>query len=511
VICLEVWKIWALAVLPCVIRWLKLAMRKRFDLQLQLGSTPIEQIGIPTTSRDELPPVLRGLQWIFTDPEVNEEIFALLEAKIVGDKKQTGRPGMDLWRILVLGVVRLALDCDYDRMEHIANYDSLVREMLGISAYGEKVTFHHRTISENICHIDDQLLEQINEIVVRHGHKVFKKKDGEQLAVKTDSFVVETNIHYPTDLHLLWDASRKCIELTRAMADDRGLEGWRKSKVWLRRIKNAYRASVQAKKGGGTHKEQRVGKAVRSYLELTRELDKKVSATLLEVAGMPSSILQVVREVEIEKYHKYLVKHVELVERRLLKGEVIPHEEKVFSLFEEHSEMIKKGKINPPVEFGHRLLISSDQYGLMIDYKVMFGGDEKAELLPLFSRLEKRFGMGLIRSMSTDKGFSSARNREELEGLVEYIVLPQAGKLSEADRQRESEKIWRKLKHHHSAIESDINSLEHHGQDRCPDKGYNGYTRYAGLGILALNLHRIGNQLQAIERARKKRPRRKAA
>ena len=486
-------------------------MRKRFDLQLQLGSIPIEQIEIPTESRDELPPVLRGLQWIFTDPEINEEIFALLEAKVVGDKKQTGRPGMDLWQILVLGVVRLALDCDYDRMEHIANYDSLVREMLGIAAYGEKVTFHHRTISENICHIDDEFLEQINEIVVRHGHKVFEKKDGEKLAVKTDSFVVETNIHYPTDLHLLWDASRKCIELSRAMAADRGLEGWRKARIWLRRIKNAYRASVQAKRGGGLNKEQRVDEAVSSYLEWARKLEKKVSATLLEVSALPSSPLQMIREAELEKYHKHLVKHIDLVDRRLLKGEVIPHEEKVFSLFEEHSEMIKKGKINPPVEFGHRLMISTDQYGLVIDYKVMSGGDEKVEVLPLFYRLENRFGVGSIWSMSTDKGFSSALNREKLEGLVDYIVLPKTGRLSEADRQRESEKTWRKLKHHHSAIESDINSLEHHGQDRCPDKGYNGYKRYVGLGILALNLHRIGNQLQAIERSRNKRPRRKAA
>lgn len=486
-------------------------MRKRFDLQVQLGQTPIEQIDIPTTSRDELPPVLRGLQWIFTEQEVNEGIFALLEAHIVGDKKQTGRPGMDLWQVLVLGVVRLALDCDYDRMEHIANYDGLVRQMLGVPVYDDEFKFHHRTISDNICHVDDLLLEQINEIVVRHGQQIFKKKATEKIEVKTDSFVVETTIHYPTDLNLLWDASRKCIELTRAMADERGLSGWRKSKVWLRRIKNAYRASVQAKKGGGANKDQRVSKAVRSYLGLVRELDKKVEATRLELAGMPSSILQIVREAEIEKYHKYLVKHVDLVERRLLKGEVIPHEEKVFSLFEEHSEMIKKGKVNPPVEFGHRLLISSDQYGLIIDYKVMSGGDEKAEVLPLFSRLEKRFGKDSIRSLSTDKGFSSAPNREGLEGQIDYAVLPKVGKRSKEDRERESEKTWRKLKHHHSTIESDINSLEHHGQGRCPDKGYHGYTRYAGLGILALNVYRIGNQLQRIERAGKKRPRRKAA
>ena len=91
-------------------------MRKRFEPQLALGQIPIDQVRIPTKSRDEMPPVLRGLQWIVQTPEVNEQIFALLETKVIGTKQATGRPGMDLWQILVLGVVRLALDCDDDRL-----------------------------------------------------------------------------------------------------------------------------------------------------------------------------------------------------------------------------------------------------------------------------------------------------------------------------------------------------------------------------------------------------------
>ena len=73
--------------------------------------------------------------------------------------------------------------------------------------------------------------------------------------------------------------------------------------------------------------------------------------------------------------------------------------------------------------------------------------------------------------------------------------MPRKGKLSAADQERQSQKSWRKLSNKHSAIESAINSLEHHGLDRCPDKGYAAYARYAGLGILAYNLHRIGNHL----------------
>ena len=75
------------------------------------------------------------------------------------------------------------------------------------------------------------------------------------------------------------------------------------------------------------------------------------------------------------------------------------------------------------------------------------------------------------------------------------VVMPKRGKLTVADQERQSQKRWRKLSNKHSAIESDINSLEHHGLDRCSDKGYAAYARYAGLGILAYNLHRIGNHL----------------
>ena len=107
-------------------------MRRRFNVQIELGQTPIENISIPLNSRDELPPILAGLQWVFKTPEINEQIFALLERQIVGDKQETGRPGMDLWHILVLGVVRLGLGCDYDRLEHVANHDSLVRQIMGL-------------------------------------------------------------------------------------------------------------------------------------------------------------------------------------------------------------------------------------------------------------------------------------------------------------------------------------------------------------------------------------------
>ena len=486
-------------------------MRKRFELQLTLGQTAIENIKIPTKSRDELPPVLAGLQWIFMTPEINEEIFELLEDKITSENNHTGRPGMDLWQILVLGVIRLALDCDYDRIEHVANYDGLVREVMGLSVFGGAEQFHHKTLSENVCHMDDELLGRINEIVVKHGRDCFKKKDDEKIAVKTDSYVLETNVHYPTDMNLLWDAGRKSIELASRLCHDLGLPGWRKEKIWTRHLKSAKRACEKTFSGGGVNKEERVEQMVSSYLRIARDLEAKVSGSVFELAQASLTVGQLLRLTEIEYFHRMLVKHIDLVDRRLLKHETIPHEEKVFSLFEPHTELIKKGKVMPPVEFGHRLLISTDQYGLVLDYKVMEGGSEKGEIVPSVNRLLKRFGEDAIGSLSTDKGFSSAENREELSRRIPLVVMPKVGRRSESDKERESDKTWHELKQKHSAVESDINSLEHHGLNRCLDKGLNGYKRYVGFGILALNLHRIGLKLLEARNAEKGPRRQKAA
>ena len=159
-------------------------MRKRFALQHELGVTAIEDILIPTKSRDELPPVLMALQHIFVTEALSEQVFAILEQRI--ELKEMGRNGLSLWEILVLGVVRLTLGTNYDRLEHIANYDSLVRELLGIKDEFGKVKKQYSTTSlkENIRYIDESFLVEVNELIVKAGHSLLKKKMGPKPRLK---------------------------------------------------------------------------------------------------------------------------------------------------------------------------------------------------------------------------------------------------------------------------------------------------------------------------------------
>src|ERR1022692_2803719 len=229
-----------------------LAMRQRFESQPSFQIIPIERIVLPVHSRDQLPPILAGLQWIWFHPILRAQIFQLLERIVLAGKKDTGRPGMALWQILVLGVVRLGLEADWDRMEHLANYDALVRQMLGVPAapWGEEdKRFGHQTLRDNVALLDAELLQQINAAIAAAGREGFAKKGGAPGAareVKVDSYVLASDVHFPTGLNLLWAAGRKCADLVAGLrASGCDLPGWRKFKQWRRQLKACERAASQ--------------------------------------------------------------------------------------------------------------------------------------------------------------------------------------------------------------------------------------------------------------------------
>jgi len=474
-------------------------MRKRFEVQLALGQTAIERVVLPARSRDELPPVLAGLQWIFQTPELNSQIFELLEKKVVAGKKATGRPGLDLWHILVLGIVRLALDCDYDRLEYLANYDGLLRQILGLSPTlsDQDKPFHYKTLSENVCHMDEELLRQINALVVQAGRAAFKKKENaptEPIRAKADSYVLETNVHFPTDLNLLWDAQRKSADLLLPMVQAARLGGWRKCQEWRRKLKGQMIGLTRLVSGGGPNKEQRRQVVAEAYVHDSYRFEEKVFTTI-QTLPVPQDPLEWARREQLDYFHTMMIKQLDLVERRLLRGETIPHEEKIFSLFEPHTQWIKKGKLFPPVELGHKILLTTDQHELILDYKVMEQLNDAQEVIALADRLLGSYGSNAVASLSFDKGFSRAEDRQLLELYIPEVIMPKRGKRNSQEQAREQQRSFALLRRQHNAIESDINALEHHGLDRCPDKGLHGFKRYVGFGVLAYNLHKIGRRL----------------
>ncbi len=480
-------------------------MRQRFEQQMNLRTVPISDVKFSLKSRDELPPVLMALQYIFVTPELNEKVFAFLEKKICSGKKKTGRKGMDLWHILVLAVVRHTCNTNWDTLETWSNHHELVRRIMGIHATAfiedEKIEFAYQTILDNVSLIDESLLQEINLLVVDAGHKLVKKKEDEPLKLKTDSYAVETNVHFPTDLNLLWDSVRKCLDMIEKLREITDVKGWRKIKNIKKGLKSLFRATSHHVFKGKN--EQKKKQYVKQYLLQTRILKEKVEEVIKNppaAAGKEKQVISII--ILLEHYKKFVTKFSDQVERRLIKGEAIPAEEKVYSIFEEHTEWITKGKLNKKVELGHLVLITTDQYQFIIDYKVMEKQKDAKQVSSLCERIKKNFGGRKVKSHSFDKGFWSKDNHTTLQGAeIEQVILPKKGKHSKEDKERESSSVFKELRNDHSAVESNINMLEHHGLNRCMDKGLTGYKRCVGLSVLAYNLHIMGNILKAKEQA----------
>jgi transposase, IS5 family len=120
---------------------------------------------------------------------------------------------MTLWEIFVLGQVG-CMNTSYDQLHYMANYDQLLRGIMGVvpSDFSLGRQYEYQNIYDNVGLLDDALLKEVNNVIVEVGYRVFKKKGSAVLRLKTDSFVVETDTHFPTDYNLLWDSAHKCID-----------------------------------------------------------------------------------------------------------------------------------------------------------------------------------------------------------------------------------------------------------------------------------------------------------
>ena len=179
-------------------------MRLVQNVQMRVGEVDISQIQFDPKSRDDVPKILKGLQHIYVTESLRSSIFELLEKEISPTvSKSNGRPGMTLWKILVCGVLRLDLNADYDRLHELVNQHLRLRQMLGHGEFDREL-YHFQTLKDNVALLTPELLDKINQVVVRGGHVLLKKSGDEALRGRCDSFVVETDVHYPTDINRLY-------------------------------------------------------------------------------------------------------------------------------------------------------------------------------------------------------------------------------------------------------------------------------------------------------------------
>jgi hypothetical protein len=315
--------------------------------------------------------------------------------------------------------------------------------------------------------------------------------------------VVETNVHYPTDANLLFDAARKAVELTAKLCDDLELPGWRQSKSLIGKCKSKLRAVQNARHSTSRNEEK---KAQRAQELKNRYADYADYAG--QLLGKAAANIQVINELhllppgrstmEIEMYIQYGQLFRDQIRRRVFADEKIPHDEKVFSVFEPHTEWIVKGKAGISQELGLRVCLVTDSDGFTLHHKVMQKQTDSEIAVDIMREALDKFPT--IASCSFDKGFWSPDNKEALDSMLKTAALPKKGRLSKADKEYQFSAAFTEAQKGHSAVESAINAHENHGLDKCPDKGIIGFRRYVSLAVLSRNIQHLGAVLAKKEK-----------
>jgi hypothetical protein len=291
---------------------------------------------------------------------------------------------------------------------------------------------------------------------------------------------------------------RKVIELVATLCTLCSLTDWRQSRHNIKTVKRLFRKTQKLKRSTSKdpakqeEREKIIIAAHLEYINVARGFLEKARGTITKVNG--GGAMAIAITFAIENFIGHAERQVEQIDRRVIKGEKIPHNEKVFSIFETHTEWISKGKAGVPVELGLKVCVLEDQYGFILHHRVMQNETDDQVAIPMVVQAQEKFPELL--TCSFDKGFHSPKNQQELPKRLNLVVLPKKGKLSQKDRQREHSDDFIEARYKHAAIESAINALEVHGLDLCPDHGLHGFNRYVSLAVLARNIQQLGVALR---------------
>jgi transposase, IS5 family len=472
-----------------------------FPRHYQTQTTPIDRVVFQLRCRHELIPILVALQHIYSRIDVREQLLQLIEQDInQGTQAHRGRPGLSYWEILVLAAVRLGCNCDYDALQDLAENHRTLRQIMGVAddpidPEQPSPYLWHR-LRDNLCRLRPETLEQINHLLVRLGHER-EPTAGEQ--VRGDSFVVETNIHYPTEASLLGDGCRKILDLVRELRRLLPVEAWRQ-KHWRKRLKKALWGVSRASRSKAKNALLLKQRAYQVLYELTEQLLAKGRQLAEQVAGRLAEVVILVSPVvalhqQLQEFMQRTAQVLDYSRRRVLQGETIANHEKLFSLFEPQTQLINRGKQPQPIEFGHKVLIIEDAVGFICHYHILDNTETDGDVVvPQLTQLKQR--QAEIKSASFDSGFHTPTNQQQLATLIEVVCIPMRGAKQARRQAEQAGAAFQEARRAHPGVESLIGALQRgHGLKRCRDRGPLGYARYVGIAVLGHNLQTLGKLL----------------
>jgi hypothetical protein len=474
-------------------------MRKSFSRQTRLDCQTIPEVTLNLKCRDEIIPILYSLQHIYGQPHMRDEILDLVAQDVNKDSRDDrGREGLDYWHITVLAAARLGCNLDYDKLQDLAEQHRALRHTMGIGDWQENVDFNSRRIRDNLCLLQSETIEAISHCIVAEAYRLCPDAVKK---VRADSFVTETNIHYPTESSLIVDGVRKTIELCVALCEDFDITGWRQHEHLLKKVKQTARQIGRISTRKGARYKERLAKQYHKLLGRAEKILTRAKETCETLENeYQLDLASVARIAEINVFMGRTEHVCGTARRRVLEGETVPNSEKLFSIFEPHTQLYKRGKAGQPLQFGRLVLVYEDAMGFISHHHVMpRDAQDQDVVVAQTKKLQDRVN-NQIEEASFDRGFHSPENQEQLAEIITHVCLPKPGAKQSATQAAEASVTFHQSRRRHSGVESAIGALQSgNGLVRCRDGTEVGFERYVALAVLGRNLHTLGKLLIARE------------
>jgi transposase, IS5 family len=446
----------------------------------------------------EMDAVLVGLDRLLDDEGLFQRVKADL-ARRYPNSLRLGRHSTPVEVILRMLVVRRLYDWSYEATEHFVSDSLVLRQFCRL--YIEPAP-DDTTLIRWAALIGSETLEQINERVVFLARQL-RVTRGRKL--RTDGTVVETNIAYPQDSNLLRDGVRV---LSRLVGQAKplvtaglvaGVAG--AGELFRNRTRSATRLARRIAEAARRRGEEAEAHRQAAYRRLL-----KVAEASLRQAETVQAALSETKAASGERLSRRLSHFVPLLkqvirqtQRRVLDGEAVPALEKIVSLFEPHSQIIRRGKVGKPTEFGRKVWLDEVDGGIVSSYRVLDGNPpEDREVAPSIANHQRLFEHPPD-LFAADRGVHSAGNESTLQQAgVKQVALPQPGAKS-AERQTYERQGWfRRAMRFRAGIEGRISVLKRRGYlGRCRDHGEDGFGRWVGWGVITANLSTIARATAA--------------
>ena len=470
-------------------------MSRLAEPQLSFADVELRHQGV------HLDPQLQGILTFLDDhatliEQVRQDLVRGLK------KPDTGRSGINPSQTLRSLILMRVKNWDYRELRERINDGYTLRTFTDF--HSQRVP-QHDAFNRAFNRLTPATLQAVNQAVVEIAVQL-GLEDGKQLRV--DTSVVETNIHFPTDATLLWDTVRRVTRLVEHLDEilPRGVEGFtNRTRSARRRMQELERMTAQERHTQQEPKYRELLRITAQVLANARQVVEKASQSK-GIDVMAGAMVEQLRQ-QITEYCKLGDRVIDQTRRRVIDGEQVPAEEKVYSIFEPHTDLIKRGKVRKPIEFGHKVFLAESAQGLITDYQVLDGNPADTSQVQASLERHQQIFHCAPDLYAADRGFHSAENLDKCEKAgVSQVSIPQRGGQKTAEQQAlESSRAFKKGQRFRAGIEGRISVLfRGRGMKRCRAQGRERFEVLVGAAVLANNLLRIAKMLQDGKPARVK-------